>query len=102
MTAIAIAPFMVRQMLSGDLFSTSKVRGVSPSRVTYTASSPRDLRVLADEDGYEITAIPLVACALQLLDGSIRRPGLHTMGSAVDPQRLLDDMRRLGLQVSGL
>jgi NAD(P)-dependent dehydrogenase (short-subunit alcohol dehydrogenase family) len=58
--------------------------------------------LLAHEDGYEITAIPLVACVLQLLDGSIRRPGLHTMGSAVDPERLLDDMRRLGLQVSGL
>jgi predicted dinucleotide-binding enzyme len=58
--------------------------------------------VLSHEDGYEITAIPLVACVLQLLDGSIRRPGLHTMGSAVDPERLLDDMRRLGLQVSGL
>lgn len=64
---------------------------------------PRRLDVvLAHEDGYVITAIPLVACVLQLLDGSIRRPGLHYMGSAVDPQRLLDDMRRLGLRVSGL
>jgi saccharopine dehydrogenase (NAD+, L-lysine-forming) len=58
--------------------------------------------LLGHDDGYEITAIPLVASVLQLLDGSARRPGLHHMGSAVDPRRLLDDMRRLGLRVTGL
>ena len=58
--------------------------------------------VLGHEDGYEITAIPLAAFVLQFLDGSARRAGLHTMGNAVDPGRLLDDMRRLGLRVSGI
>ncbi len=65
--------------------------------------APRRLDLLVShEDGYEITAIPLVACLLQLLDGSIRRPGLHYMGCAVDPRRLLEDMRRLGAGVSGI
>jgi saccharopine dehydrogenase (NAD+, L-lysine-forming) len=65
--------------------------------------SPRRLDLLVShEDGYEITAIPLVACMLQLLDGSIPRPGLHYMGSVVDPRRLLEDMKRLGAEVSGL
>jgi saccharopine dehydrogenase (NAD+, L-lysine-forming) len=58
--------------------------------------------LLGHDDGYEITAIPLVASVLQLLGGSARSPGLHHMGSAVDPRRLLDDMRRLGLRVSGI
>jgi saccharopine dehydrogenase (NAD+, L-lysine-forming) len=58
--------------------------------------------LLGHDDGYEITAIPLVATVLQLLDGSVRSPGLHYMGSTVDPHRLLDDMRRLGLRVTGI
>ena len=58
--------------------------------------------VLGHEDGYVITAIPMVAFVLQFLDGSARRPGLHNMGNEVDPHRLLGDMRRMGLRVSGL
>ncbi len=58
--------------------------------------------VLGHDDGDQMTAIPLVECILQLLDGSIRRLGLHYMGNVIDPRRLLDDMRRLGLEVSGL
>jgi len=69
---------------------------------TVDGASSRLDASLAHEDGYEMTAIPLVACILQLMDGSIRRPGLHNMGAAVAPERLLDDLRRLGLQVSGL
>ncbi len=58
-----------------------------------------DLRV-SHPDGYELTAIPVVACLLQYLDGSARRPGLWMMGQLVDPERLLDDMRRMGVSVS--
>jgi saccharopine dehydrogenase (NAD+, L-lysine-forming) len=58
--------------------------------------------LVGHEDGYEITAIPLVACVLQLLDGSIRLPGLRHMGSAVDPHRLLADTKRLGARVDGI
>lgn len=50
-------------------------------------------------DGYELTAIPVVACLLQYLDGSIRRPGLWMMGHLAEPERLLGDMRRMGVQV---
>ncbi len=65
--------------------------------------SPERLGVLVShEDGYEITAFPLVACALQLLDGTIQRPGLSYMGCVVDPRRLLEDVRRLGATVSGI
>lgn len=51
------------------------------------------------EDGYMFTAIPVVACLLQYLDGSIRKPGLWMMGHIVDPLRLIEDMKRMGVQI---
>ncbi|MFH0954070.1 MAG: saccharopine dehydrogenase NADP-binding domain-containing protein [Verrucomicrobiota bacterium] len=49
-------------------------------------------------DAYEFTAIPVVACLRQYLDGSIARPGLWLMGQAVDPVRLLKDMEHMGVR----
>ena len=63
---------------------------------------PRSARVVVrsdDDDGYRLTAAPAVACAKQLLDGSIPRPGVHMMGHLVDPARLLEDLARMGLGV---
>jgi saccharopine dehydrogenase (NAD+, L-lysine-forming) len=51
------------------------------------------------EDGYMFTAIPVVACLLQYLDGSIKKPGLLTMGNIVEPNRLVMDMERMGVKV---
>jgi len=50
-------------------------------------------------DGYELTAIPVVAYLLQYLDKSTRRPGLHMMGQLAEPVRLFDDMQRLGVNI---
>lgn len=44
---------------------------------------------VAHDDGYAITAIPVVATLLQYLDGSVRKPGLWLMGHVVDPVRLV-------------
>jgi saccharopine dehydrogenase (NAD+, L-lysine-forming) len=51
-------------------------------------------------DGYELTAIPVVATLLQLLDGSARKPGLHLMGHIVEPARLMADMQSMGATVT--
>ena len=51
-------------------------------------------------DAYELTAIPVVACLEQVLDGSARRPGLWMMGHLVEPQRLFTDMEEMGVEVS--
>ncbi len=53
---------------------------------------------VAHADGYELTAIPVVAALLQYLDGSARKPGLWIMGHLVDPVRLLKDMKDMGVQ----
>jgi len=49
-------------------------------------------------DGYALTAIPVVACILQYLDGAIR-PGLSLMGNAVEPTHLVRDIERMGVEV---
>jgi hypothetical protein len=46
------------------------------------------------EDGYELTAIPVVACLMQY--ETIRRPGLHMMGHLPDPDQLFKDMESMG------
>jgi saccharopine dehydrogenase (NAD+, L-lysine-forming) len=62
---------------------------------------PERLEVhISHPDGYELTAIPVVACLLQYLDGTARRPGLWMMGHLVDPVRLFDDMQRMGIKVA--
>lgn len=49
------------------------------------------------EDGYELTAIPVVALLKQY--DYIRRPGLHMMGHLADPDWLFQDMERMGVGV---
>jgi len=55
---------------------------------------------LYHEDGYMFTAIPVVACLLQYLDGSIVKPGLWTQANIVETNRLLKDMERMGVDIT--
>ncbi len=55
--------------------------------------------LLRHADGYVFTAIPAAATILQLLDGSIRKPGLFTQGEIVEPVRMLKDMERMGIEI---
>jgi saccharopine dehydrogenase (NAD+, L-lysine-forming) len=49
------------------------------------------------EDGYELTAIPVVALLMQL--DRVRTPGLHMMGHLAEPEPLFSDMERMGVRV---
>lgn len=55
---------------------------------------------LAQENMYLATAIPVVAAACQILDGAITDAGPQFMGCAVDAQQFLEEIERLGLDVS--
>jgi saccharopine dehydrogenase (NAD+, L-lysine-forming) len=50
-------------------------------------------------DGYWFTAIPAVACLLQVLDGSRREPGLWCQANLVEPKRFLAEMQRMGVEI---
>ena len=49
------------------------------------------------EDGYELTAIPVVALLKQYEE--VRKPGLHMLGHLADPVHLFLDMEQMGVRV---
>lgn len=55
---------------------------------------------IAHPDGYEFTAIPVVAFLKQYLDGSVRRDGVHMMGHIAEPLRLFKDMQEMGVELN--
>jgi hypothetical protein len=50
------------------------------------------------DDGYELTAIPVVALLMQY--EQIRKPGLHMMGHLAEPGRLFEDMQKMGVKAT--
>jgi saccharopine dehydrogenase (NAD+, L-lysine-forming) len=62
--------------------------------------TPLSVRVvLRHQDVFEFTAIPVVACVRQYLDGTIARPGVWLMGEVVEPDRLFADMEQMGVGI---
>ena len=76
-----------------------------------TIKKTRTIR-LEHTDAYDMTVIPPVACMMQCLDencnnnsndngGSAQRPtGLHMMGYVVEPKRLIQDMKSMGMIIA--
>jgi saccharopine dehydrogenase (NAD+, L-lysine-forming) len=52
---------------------------------------------IAHENGYELTAIPVVALLKQY--ERVRKPGLHMMGYLAEPDCLFQDMQEMGVRV---
>lgn len=69
------------------------------ARGLHAGQKTRFEAAVAHRDAYDLTAIPVTAAILQLLDGSARKPGLHMMGHLVEPERLFTDMKRMGVKL---
>ncbi len=54
---------------------------------------------LNHDDAYVLTAVPVVACLLQYLNGVIRSPGLWFQANLVEPTQFFRDMERLGVGI---
>ena len=52
---------------------------------------------IAHKDGYELTAIPVVALLMQY--ERVQKPGLHMMGYLAEPDCLFQDMQEMGVRV---
>lgn len=55
--------------------------------------------LISHADGYELTAIPAVACLMQYLDESARKPGLWLQAHIVEPTRFFNDMENMGAKI---
>lgn len=107
MAGLRVAPRRGRQPL-GDLFAWSLRTFSRPpygTRLKLEARGMKDGRdhaldlQIGHDDGYALTAIPAAACLLQMLAGQIAGPGLRLQGLAVEADRFMADIGRLGARV---
>jgi len=105
MVALKLAPRLsIRPM--GKLMWWAINRSKPPYRVVLKVEATGQLNGrqaqvdarIEHEDGYELTAIPVVAFLLQY--NQIRQPGLHMMGHLAEPNCLFNDMERMGVRVT--
>ena len=55
---------------------------------------------LSHEDGYVMTAVPIVACLIQAIEGDLLQPGLWRQAMLVEPVRFLQDIEQMGITIS--
>lgn len=50
-------------------------------------------------DAFEFTALAVIACLKQYLENSINKPDLYLMGNVVNPNRIINDLKQMGVRI---
>lgn len=108
MLAMKISPYYFEKMASAALIKSFEVSSHPPyyTALKLEATGIKDGKEIKleqrffHEDGYWFTAIPVVACLLQYFRGELPKSGLHWMGQIVKPENLMDDMEKMGIELS--
>ena len=108
MLAMKISPYYFEKMASAALIKSFEVSSHPPyyTALKLEATGIKDGKEIKleqrffHEDGYWFTAIPVVACLLQYFRGELPKSGLHWMGQIVKPEILMDDMEKMGIELS--
>lgn len=62
---------------------------------------PATLQITVDhQDGYVLTAIPVVACVKQYMENDLRTAGLQFQATLVKPIQFLNDIAQMGLNIT--
>ncbi len=105
MTALKIAPTAAIKP-SAKLFAWSLKKFSKPPFRTILLLEASGMKnkhtkkmriTLSHEDGYFLTAVPVVACLLQYLSQSHRKSGLWFQANFVEPNKFFEDIKRLGI-----
>jgi len=101
MTSILILGGYTERLLTKHLLKQTDDNKIIAGRHVDRSENGQQIQVEArceHEDGYELTAIPVVDFLMQY--NKVRRPGLHMMGHLAEPNQLFNDMESLGVKVT--
>lgn len=107
MLSLAIAPKISMKPI-GSLFSWGLKKFSRPPFVTMLKleacgeknGTPKKVEMsISHEDGYVITAVPVVACLRQYLQGTIKKPGLYFQAHCIEPTQFMKDIEQMGASV---
>jgi saccharopine dehydrogenase (NAD+, L-lysine-forming) len=76
--------------------------GVELRLAAHGKKNGKDVRVgicLFTDDAYDVTSMAVIACLNQYFQGHLNAPGLHLMGNAVEPVRVFEDLKQMGVSM---
>lgn len=103
MVLLKVAPNLSKRFV-GKLFEFGTNNFVKPPfgvQITVIAEGEKDGKkknirmTLYNDDGYYLTAVPVVAAIKQYLSGKLNKPGLHIQANFVEPVEYFEDIAKL-------
>ena len=90
----------IARLLEWGLKNTTRPPYGAVLRMAARGQGQALVMTVSHDDPYVLTAAPAVACLLQVLDGTMRHPGLWRQATLVEPVRFFADLASLGVTVN--